>query len=84
MSNSNFAITVGRWGGIFWPVWYADVVHEYDDRPYMTFNSFSKRRAMRKATHYVQRVIGTVNYPYGKHEVYVFDMDEDRWNKIDV
>ena len=56
----NFAIVVGRWYGVWAWVWYADVMQESDDVPYVSFNALTKRGALRKARRYIRRLTSPI------------------------
>lgn len=45
----NFAIVIGRWHGAWRWIWYADIMHEAEDAPYMSFSALSRRGVLRKA-----------------------------------
>jgi hypothetical protein len=77
-----FAIVVGRWTGVWAWVWYADIMHESDDVPYMSFNAISKRGAMRKARRYIRRLTSPIEEKQAT--VYVYDESQFKLEKIDV
>lgn len=52
-----YSIEVGRWTGIFSPVYYADVfIDGQDSTFYHTFNALTKRGAIKKARKYINRI----------------------------
>jgi hypothetical protein len=71
----NFGIVVGRWTGIWAWVWYADIMHESDDVPYMSFNALSKRGALRKAKRYIRRLTS----PIEEKNAYIYYYDENQF-----
>lgn len=77
-----FGIVVGRWTGVWAWVWYADIMHESDDVPYMSFNALSKRGAMRKAQRYIRRLTSPIEDKQA--DVYVYDESQFKLEKIDV
>lgn len=77
-----FGIVVGRWYGIWSWIWYADVMHESDGVPYMSFNAFTKRGAMRKARRYIRRLTSPIE---DKHAfIYTYDESTFKLEKMDV
>jgi hypothetical protein len=78
----NFAITTGRWTGIWAWIWYADVMHESDDVPYTSFNALTRRGALRKATRYIRRLTS----PIENKQAFIYAYDQSRFTleKIDV
>lgn len=52
----NFGIVVGRWYGVWSWLWYADILHESEREPYVSFNALTKRGALRKAQRYLRRI----------------------------
>jgi hypothetical protein len=78
----NFAIIVGRWHGAWAWLWYADVMHESDDVPYMSFNALSRRGATRKAKRYIRRLTSPIENKSAK--VYVYDESTFSLEEIDV
>ena len=75
-------IVVGRWTGIWAWVWYADIMHESDDVPYMSFNALSKRGAMRKAQRYIRRLTSPIEDKQA--DIYVYDESKFILERIDV
>ena len=80
--NNRYAITVGRWTGMFSLVWYADVVNQEDEKPYMSFSAFTRRGALKKATRFIRRQL----HPLEEHASTVYTYDENTFSleKIDV
>lgn len=80
--NNKFAITIGKWSGLFSLLWYADVVHESERTPYTSFSAFSRRGAMKKATRYIRRQL----HPLEDHTstVYTYDERTFKLERIDV
>jgi len=77
-----FGIVVGRWTGVWAWVWYADIMHESDDVPYMSFNALSKRGAMRKAQRYIRRLTSPIEDKQAN--IYVYDESKFTLERIDV
>ena len=77
-----FAIVVGRWDGVWAWLWYADVMHESDDVPYTSFNSLSRRGAMRKASRYIRRLTSPIEDKQA--DVYVYDESQFKLHKISI
>lgn len=77
-----FGIIVGRWYGIWSWIWYADVMHESYEVPYMTFNALSKRGALRKARRYINRQMNPIEERSG--QIYYFDENSVKTGKIDI
>jgi|688.fasta_scaffold21007_10 hypothetical protein len=77
-----FGIVVGRWDGAWSWLWYADVMHESDQVPYMSFNALSKRGAMRKAQRYIRRLTSPIEDKQA--DVYVYDESEFKLQKISI
>ncbi len=77
-----FGIVVGRWYGVWSWVWYADIMQESDEVPYMSFNALSKRGAMRKAKRYIRRLTSPIEDKQAT--VYVYDESQLKLEKIDV
>ena len=77
-----FGIVVGRWYGVWGWLWYADVMHESDRVPYMSFNALTRRGALRKAKRNIRRLISPI------HEqsaiIYLYDENTFTTEKIDV
>ena len=66
----NYGIVVGRWTGVFSPLYYADVIVDNDrEEIYASFSAFSKTGALRKAKRYLKRLSrhGAIE------EVYAYD-----------
>lgn len=78
----NFAIVVGRWYGVWAWIWYADVMQESDDVPYVSFNAFTKRGALRKATRYIRRLTSPIEDKQAT--IYAYDESTFKLEKIDV
>lgn len=78
----NFGIVVGRWYGVWSWVWYADIMHESDDVPYMSFNALSKRGALRKAKRYIRRLTSPIEDK--KAIVYYYDQNEFKTGKMEL
>jgi hypothetical protein len=78
----SFGIIVGRWSGPWAWVWYADVMHKDDVRPYTSFNALSKRGALRKAKRYINRIMSPIEDRSGK--IYYYDEDSFKTGTIDV
>lgn len=77
-----FGIVVGRWDGVWSWLWYADVMHESDQVPYMSFNALSKRGAMRKAQRYIRRLTSPIEDKQA--DVYVYDESQFKLQKISI
>ena len=77
-----FGIVVGRWTGVWAWVWYADIMHESEDVPYMSFNALSKRGAMRKARRYIRRLPSPIEDKQA--DIYVYDESKFTLERIDV
>ena len=69
-----FGIIVGRWYGVWGWIWYADIMHESEEVPYMTFNALSKRGALRKAKRYIRRLTS----PLEEKQAYIYSYDESK------
>lgn len=78
----NFAIVVGRWYGVWAWIWYADVMQESDDVPYVSFNALTKRGALRKATRYIRRLTSPIEDKQAL--IYAYDESTLKLEKIDV
>ena len=78
----NFAITTGRWTGVWAWVWYADVMHESEDVPYTSFNALSRRGALRKAKRYIRRLTSPIENKQAF--IYAYDESTFKLEKIDV
>lgn len=63
-----FSIIVGRWYGVWSWIWYADLMIENSNEPFVTFNALSRRGALRKATRYIRR--------HNNHKKYAYVYDE--------
>lgn len=77
----SFGIIVGRWSGVWSWLWYVDIMHESEEVPYMTFNSLSKKGAIRKARRYIRRLTSPIEDKYST--LYVFD-ENFRTEKIQI
>jgi hypothetical protein len=67
-----YGIEIGRWGGMFWMVYYADVfIEDHRFGIYNTFNAFTKRGALRKAKRYINRISS------GTEPVQVYSYDNE-------
>ena len=73
-----YGVIVGRWPTVWAFVWYADVVIEGSDTPYVTFNALSKRGALRKAARFIRR------QNVSSKETYVYDESINKLEKINV
>lgn len=78
----NFGIVVGRWYGVWSWLWYADIMHESDDVPYMSFNALSRRGALRKARRYIRRLTSPIEDKNAV--VYLYDENTLTTEKINV
>ena len=78
----NFAITVGRWNGVWAWLWYADVMQESDDVPYVSFNALTKRGALRKARRYIRRLTSPIEEKQAI--IYAYDESTFKLEEIDV
>ena len=78
----SFAIVVGRWYGVWAWIWYADVMQESDDVPYVSFNALTKRGALRKATRYIRRLTSPIEDKQAL--IYAYDESTFKLEKIDV
>lgn len=78
----NFAIVVGRWYGVWAWIWYADVMQESDEVPYVSFNALTKRGALRKAKRYIQRLTSPIENKQAT--IYAYDESTLKLEKIDV
>ena len=78
----NFAITVGRWYGVWAWLWYADVMQESDDVPYVSFNALTKRGALRKARRYIRRLTSPIEDKRAK--IFVYDENTFKLEEVDV
>lgn len=78
----NFGIVVGRWYGVWSWVWYADIMHESDDVPYMSFNALSKRGALRKAKRYIRRLTSPIEDK--KAIIYYHEDNKFKTGKIEL
>lgn len=74
-----YSIEVGRWTGIFSPIYYADVfIDGQDPTFYHTFNSFTKRGALRKARAYIRRI----SHENDPKEIYSYDAISNTLSRI--
>lgn len=78
----NFGIVIGRWYGVWSWLWYADIMHESDDVPYMSFNAITRRGALRKAKRYIRRLTSPIENK--KATVYLFDESTLKLEEVDV
>ena len=78
----NFAIVVGRWYGVWAWIWYADVMQESDDVPYVSFNALTKRGALRKAKRYIRMLTSPIEDKQAL--IYAYDESTLKLEKIDV
>lgn len=54
--KNNYAITVGRWYGVWSFIWYADVMTDSETNfIYASFNSFTKRGVIRKSKRFINK-----------------------------
>jgi hypothetical protein len=77
-----FGIVVGRWYGVWSWVWYADIMQESDEVPYMSFNALSKRGALRKAKRYIRRLTSPIEDKQAT--VYIYDESQLKLEKMHV
>lgn len=77
-----FAIITGRWYGVWAWIWYADVMQESNDVPYVSFNALTKRGALRKATRYIKRLTSPIEEK--RASVFVYDENTLKLEEIDV
>jgi hypothetical protein len=75
---NTFSIIVGRWYGVWSWIWYADLMVDNSNEPFVTFNALSRRGALRKATRYIRR------HKNHKKYVYVYDESINKLERIDV
>lgn len=78
----NFAIVVGRWYGVWAWLWYADVMQESDDVPYVSFNALTKHGALRKARRYIRRLTSPIEDKQAI--IYAYDESTFKLEEIDV
>lgn len=78
----NFGIVVGRWYGVWSWVWYADIMHESEDVPYMSFNALSKRGALRKAKRYIRRLTNPIEDK--KAIIYYYEDNKFKTGKMEL
>ena len=77
-----FAITVGRWHGMWAWIWYADVMHESDQVPYTSFNALTKRGVIRKSRRYIVRLTSAIEDKQAT--IYVFNESTLSLEEMDV
>lgn len=68
--DMTYSIEIGRWTGIFSPIYYADVFVNGRVEGYYTFNAFTKAGALRKARRYIDRI--STHTP--AREIYSYDI----------
>lgn len=74
-----YGIVLGRWTGIFTPLYYADVmVDENRDIIYASFSSFTKSGALRKAKRYIKRLSNGSNI----EEIYAYDSTSHKLERV--
>jgi hypothetical protein len=75
-----YGIEVGRWTGMFFFVYYADIfVDKESNHFYHTLNSFTKRGALKKARKYINRLANGNN----NIEIYSYDLTNNKLTKIE-
>jgi hypothetical protein len=74
-----YGIEIGRWGGMFWMLYYADVfIEDHKFGMYNTFTAFTKRGVLRKAKRYIHRIDKNAD----PIQVYSYDNDTHTLTRI--